>query len=75
MEGIDVQFVTRVEPPGENPRGRLPGAVITDAGRAHHIINDPAHKRSFGYDLRLEPSADGNTVQLRIEPLKFSPSR
>ena len=74
-KGIDVQFVTRVEPPGENPRGRLPGAVITDAGRAHHIINGPAHKRSFGYDLRLEPSADGNTVQLRIEPLKFSPEQ
>lgn len=72
-KGIEIRFVTRVEPPGQNARGHLPGAVITDAGRAHHIINDPAHKRSFGYDLRLEPSADGNAVQLRIEPLKFSP--
>jgi hypothetical protein len=71
-KGIEVHFLTKVEPPGENARGQLPGAIISDQGRAHHIIKDAAHKRYFGYDLRLEPSDDGNTVQLRIEPLKLS---
>jgi hypothetical protein len=33
------------------------------------MINDPAHKRYFGYDVRLEPSEDGNEAQIRIEPL------
>ena len=36
----------------------------------HHVISDSASKRQFGYDLLLEPSQDGNTVQLRIEPVK-----
>jgi hypothetical protein len=71
-KGIQVQFLTKVEPPGENARGQLPGAVIVEQGRVHHLIDDAAHKRSFGYDLLLEPSEDGNTVQLRIEPLRFS---
>lgn len=71
-KGISVRFVTRVEPPGENARNRLPGGVMTDQGRAHHVIEDPANKRYFGYDLLLEPGTDGNTAQLRIEPLKFT---
>jgi hypothetical protein len=61
-----------VEPPGENPRGPLPGGVIVYQGRVHHIISDSANKRQFGYDLLVEPSPDGNTVQLRIEPVKPS---
>ncbi|HEY6371911.1 MAG TPA: hypothetical protein VIX37_15135, partial [Candidatus Sulfotelmatobacter sp.] len=72
-KGIEIRFVTRVEPPGESTRNQLPGAIITDSGRAHHIIQDPAHRRYFGYDVRLEPSDDGNSAQIRIEPL--SPSR
>lgn len=71
-KGIQVQFLTKMEPPGDNGRGQLPGAIITDQGRAHHIIEDAAHKRYFGYDLRLEPDVYGITVQLRIEPLKLS---
>lgn len=71
-KGIEIRFVTKVEPPGENARDQLPGAIITDSGRAHHMINDPAHKRYFGYDVLLEPSEDGNTAQIRIEPLSHS---
>ena len=72
-KGIWIAFVTRLEPPRENVRYQFPGGVFPDAGRAHHIIEDPAHKRYFGYDVRLEPAPDGNTALIRIEPL--TPSR
>jgi hypothetical protein len=65
-DGIEVRFVTRVEPQEENARKELPGLVI---------ITDSLHKRYFGYDLRLEPRADRNSAQLRIEPLSLSRAR
>jgi hypothetical protein len=69
-KGLDVRFLTKLEPPGENTRAQFPGAVLGEGkGVAHHIINDDAHKRSFGYDLRLEPAADGLSAQVHIEPL------
>jgi hypothetical protein len=68
-KGIEVRFVTRMEPPGENAGDRLPGGVTSNTGLAQHVIQDREHKRYFGYDLRLEPSEDGNTALLRIEPL------
>jgi hypothetical protein len=68
--GIWIRFVTKVEPSGDYVRDRLGGAVLTEPGKPHHVIDDPVHKRTFGYDLRLEPSADGNAAQLRIEPLR-----
>jgi hypothetical protein len=63
-KGMQIRFVTKIEPPGSE----LPGGVITGSGRAHHIINDPAHKRSFGYDVTLEPDEDGKSARIRIEP-------
>ena len=72
-KGIEIRFVTKVEPPGENAPSHLGGAVMVEPGRAHHIIEDPAHKRYFGYDILLEPGENGSTAQLRIEPLH--PSR
>jgi hypothetical protein len=69
---LEVRFLTKVEPPGENARGTLPGGVLVYQGRVHHIISDSANKRQFGYDLLFEPSPDGNSVQLRIEPVKPS---
>jgi hypothetical protein len=74
-KGLEVRFVTKVEPPGDNARAQLPGAIIGEKGRAHHLINDPAHKVTFGYDLSLEPGDDGQTVQLRVEPMKTSDPR
>jgi hypothetical protein len=71
-KGIWIGFDTRLEP-AENSRYQFPGGVFPDAGRAHHIIEDPVHKRYFGYDVRLEPAPDGNTALIRIEPL--SPTR
>src|SRR5580704_16385629 len=63
-KGIEIWFVTKIEPPGST----LPGGVLLESGKAHHIINDLAHKRSFGYDVALHPSDDGKTAEIRIEP-------
>ena len=70
--GIEVRFLTKVEPPGVNARAQLPGAIIVEHGRVHHLIDDAAHKRTFGYDLWVIPEADGSTVQLRISAMKFA---
>lgn len=70
--GLEVRFLTKVEPPGENAQARLPSAIFIEHGRAHHLIDDAAHKRAFGYDLYVTPEAGGNTVQLRIAPMKFA---
>jgi hypothetical protein len=70
--GLEVRFLTKLEPPGENAQARLPGAIITGQGRAHHLIDDAAHKRTFGYDLWVTTEAGGTTVQLRISPMKFA---
>lgn len=69
-KGLQIRFVTKVEPPGANAAGRLPGGIVVEPGRAHHLINDPAHKSYFAYDISLEPDADGNTARIRIEPLR-----
>ncbi len=71
-KGLEVRFLTKVEPQG-NSASRLPGAIIVDNGRIHHLIQDDATKRSFGYDLRLEPNSDLTSVQLYIEPMQFTP--
>ena len=70
-KGIQVRFLTKLEPPGANPGARLPGGVVVDHGRVHHMITDHANKRAFGYDLRVEPDRDGSFVQLFIEPMQF----
>jgi hypothetical protein len=64
-KGMEIWFVTKIEPPGT----RLPGGVAFESGRAHHIIDDRAHKRAFGYDVVLDAGEDGKTAQLRILPL------
>ena len=48
------------------------GASVIDPGvhgNAQRFIRDEKNKRTFGYELVLEPSTDGATAQLRIEPL------
>jgi hypothetical protein len=68
-KGIEIGFVTKVEPPGDNGISQLPSGVSSNQGRAQHIIQDREHKRYFGYDVQLEPSEDGHTAQVRIQPL------
>ena len=62
-KGLEIWFVTKIEPPGT----RLPGGVMVESGRAHHVIDDREHKRAFGYDVALEPSEDGKTARIRID--------
>ena len=64
-KGLEVQFASRIEPEGTS----LNASVTIGAGRVHHTIQDQAHRRFFGYDLTLEPAADGSSAELRIEPL------
>jgi hypothetical protein len=70
-QGAQLGFVTKVEPPGDD-REALQGGVLGNVERPHRVIFDERHRRYFGYDLRLEPLADGKTLQLRIEPLTLS---
>src|SRR6266567_3190934 len=67
-KGIEIRFVTKIEPPGVDSGSRLPGGVYVEPGRAHHVIQDAEHKRYFGYDVHLDVATDGNSAQLRIEP-------
>lgn len=70
-KGFSIRFEPRVEPDGHGLSDELGGTVIDLIGGVvgQRFIDDPAHKRSFGYDVRLEPSGDGVTAQIRIEPL------
>jgi hypothetical protein len=69
--GIEVRFLTKMEPAG-GTEGPLPGAVVIEHGRVHHLIDDANHKRTFGYDLSVVPESDGKTVQLKITPMRFA---
>lgn len=69
-KGLRIGFVTRIEPGRTLPA--FDGSVI-DAGvagaAAQRFIEDPAHRTTFGYEIRLEPAPDGASATLRIEPL------
>lgn len=67
---FSILFSPKIEP-GATVPGALSSAVIDPAvtGTARRFIYDTKNKRAFGYDVKLEPSADGATGQLRIEPL------
>ena len=67
---FSILFTPKIEP-ASVAVGQLNSAVVDAAvtGAAHRFIYDEKNKRAFGYDVSLEPSADGSTAQLRIEPL------
>ena len=68
---LSIRFSPKVEPDAGDASNALDGTVIDLRGGVvgQRFINDSAHKRSFGYDVRLEPAPDGNSAQIRIEPL------
>ena len=69
VNGVEVQFATKMEPRG-NVVERFPGAVApTKDGVVHRMISDRPNRRQFGYDLRLDLLPAPQTVRLRIEPL------
>jgi len=65
-----VRFESKIEPGGAVVANDS-GSVIDPGvhGNAQRFIYDEKNKRTFGYEVLLEPSADGRTAQLRIEPL------
>jgi len=68
--GFSILFSPKIEPAGAGS-AQLNSAAIDAAvtGATHRFIYDEKNKRAFGYDVSLEPSPDGSTAQLRIEPL------
>ncbi|HVY94453.1 MAG TPA: hypothetical protein VHA14_16945 [Bryobacteraceae bacterium] len=69
-KGLQIEFVTRVEPGRVMPD--FTGSVIDEGVSgpyAQRFIDDPVHHATFGYELRLEPASDGNSATLHIEPL------
>lgn len=69
-KGLRIEFAAKLEPGHLTPD--FNGSVI-DAGvsgaAAQRFIDDPVHHTTFGYEVRLEPGADGTSATLRIEPL------
>jgi hypothetical protein len=70
-KGLSIRFSPKVEPDVNDASKDLGGTVIDLLGGVvgQRFIDDPVHKRSFGYDVRLEPAANGDSAQIRIEPL------
>jgi hypothetical protein len=65
--GVEVEFLAKVEPDGGVS---LPGAVAVEKdGTVHRQISDRQNRRQFGYNLRVEPLPDPQTVRVRIAPL------
>jgi hypothetical protein len=72
-KGLSIKFVVGAEPPARAPiefSEAVIGQGVGGVDAVRRLIDDPVHKRSFGYELRLEPSADGRTAQIRIGPLR-----
>lgn len=69
--GLQLDFVTRAEPPGDNVFRQLPGEVITEGGYAHHVIKDPPNKIYLGYDVRVEADSAPSKATVHIEPLRL----
>jgi len=68
---LQIEFVTRIEPGSVLPASS--GSVIDEGVSgpfAQRFIDDPAHRITFGYEIRLEPAPDGASATLRIEPLR-----
>ena len=70
--GIEIEFKASLEPSGSGV-SELPGAVVMGKGRIYRLIQDAPHHVYFGYDVILEASPDGQTFQVRAEPLSASP--
>jgi hypothetical protein len=62
-KGLEIVFVSKMEPPGTE----LPGGVFVKSDIVLHSISDNLHQRAFCYDIALDPSADANSAQIRIE--------
>lgn len=68
---FSIMFIAKIEPGGASS-AQLNGAVIDASvtGVSQRFIYDEKSKRAFGYDILLQPSPDGATAELRVEPLR-----
>jgi hypothetical protein len=71
-KGLSIRFETKLEPDPGGASRDLGGTVIDrgvhgDVGQ--RFIDDPAHKRTFGYDVELILSNNGLAAEIRIQPL------
>jgi hypothetical protein len=69
--GLEIRFVTKIEPPGTV----IPGGVVVESGHVHRIVQDRAHKQVLGYEVELDPAEGGKTAQLRIQPFQPADSK
>jgi hypothetical protein len=71
-KGFSVRFVVTIEPGRLHPpfREAVIDAGVGNVDAVRRFIDDSGHHQTFGYELKLEPSADGATAQIRIEPLR-----
>src|SRR5215469_9605713 len=70
-DGLEIRFVTKIEPPGTV----IPGGVVVEAGRVHRIIEDRAHKQVMGYEVELDSAEGGKAARLRIQPFHPADSK
>jgi hypothetical protein len=69
-KGLRIEFETRLEPGRTLPA--FTGSVIDEGVSgpfAQRFIDDPVHRTTFGYEVRLEPAPDASSATLHIEPL------
>lgn len=65
-----IRFEAKIEPGDTILPGEAGGVIDPGVhGNGQRFIYDEKNKRTFGYEVILEPSADGATAQLHIEPL------
>lgn len=69
--GLEIRFVTKVEPPGTV----IPGGVVVESGHVHRIIQDRAHKQVLGYEVELDPAEGAKAARLRIQPFHPADSK
>jgi hypothetical protein len=69
--GLEIRFVTKIEPPGT----MIPGGVVVEGGRVHRIIEDRTHKQVLGYEVQLDPAEGGKAARLRIQPFRPTDSK
>src|SRR5579864_6509790 len=68
VNGVSFSYETRLEPP-EPPISKFGGGALTHDNKVvkRHLC-DFAQKKCFGYDLTMEPLADGR-CRLEFSPL------